>query len=177
MRRLDGRHHHPAIATGDHARCLRAEPGGGWPACGSPAGSTVWCPGSCGGQSRPVSGERGEKLTAGLRPRCCPAAPPYRHVLATLLEALSQHGDHVLVVVQELLDQLAEASLHVLVLDLQAERQQKQRSSPPTSLRKEKNKNSQNSSCQRGGVLPGSEGNHLCVCGGCYISVIRTTLE
>lgn len=42
-------------------------------------------------------------------------------VSATLLEALSQHGDHVFVVVQQLLHQLTEARLLVLILDLQRE--------------------------------------------------------
>lgn len=88
----------------------------------------------------------------------------YRHVFATLLEALSQHGDHVFMVIQELLDQLAEASLHILILNLQPETQQKQRSSPS----KKKNNNTTLASpgipALRGKKkkLPGSEGNHLC---------------
>lgn len=44
----------------------------------------------------------------------------YLHVSATLPEALCQHGDHVLVVVQQLLHQLTEASLDILILDLSA---------------------------------------------------------
>lgn len=42
-------------------------------------------------------------------------------VPATLLEALSQHGDHVFVVVQQLLHQFTETCLLVLILDLQKE--------------------------------------------------------
>lgn len=42
-------------------------------------------------------------------------------VSATLLEALSQHGDHVFVVVQQLLHQFTEPGLLVLILDLQTE--------------------------------------------------------
>lgn len=40
-------------------------------------------------------------------------------VSPTLPEALGQHGDHVFVVVQQLLHQLAETRLHVLLFDLQ----------------------------------------------------------
>lgn len=39
-------------------------------------------------------------------------------VSATLLEALSQHGDHVFVVVQQLLHQFTETRLLILILDL-----------------------------------------------------------
>lgn len=42
-------------------------------------------------------------------------------VSATLLKALSQHGDHVFVVVQQLLHQFTETRLLVLILDLQEE--------------------------------------------------------
>lgn len=42
-------------------------------------------------------------------------------VSATLLEALSQHGDHVFVVVQQLLHQFTVTRLLVLLLDLQKE--------------------------------------------------------
>lgn len=132
----------PAAASGNHARCLRAEPDDAWPASGSPAESTAWCPGSCGGQSRPVTATQ-EKLTVMDADQS--GVPDgsvlvflqrYRHVFATLLEPLSQHGDHVFMVVQKLLDQLAEASLHILILNLQSETQQKQRSSPSTSPRR-----------------------------------------
>lgn len=44
------------------------------------------------------------------------------HVPATLPEALGEHGDHVFVVVQQLLHQLTETSLHVLVFDLSTNR-------------------------------------------------------
>lgn len=155
----------PAAASGNHARCLRAEPDDAWPASGSPAESTAWCPGSCGGQSRPVTATQ-EKLTvmdadqSGVPDGSVLAfLQRYRHVFATLLEALSQHGDHVFMVIQKLLDQLAEASLHILILNLQSETQQKQRSSPSTSPQRflsfprKKNQHnarfSQNSSCQR----------------------------
>lgn len=40
-------------------------------------------------------------------------------VSATLLEALGQHGDHIFVVVQQLLHQFTETRLLVLILDLQ----------------------------------------------------------
>lgn len=43
-------------------------------------------------------------------------------VPATLPEALGEHGDHVFVVVQQLLHQLTETSLHVLVFDLSTNR-------------------------------------------------------
>lgn len=42
-------------------------------------------------------------------------------VSATLLEALGQHGDHVFVVVQQLLHQFTVTRLLVLLLDLQKE--------------------------------------------------------
>lgn len=169
----------PAAASGNHARCLRAEPDDAWPASGSPAESTAWCPGSCGGRSRPVTATQ-EKLTvmdadqSGVPDGSVLAfLQRYRHVFATLLEPLSQHGDHVFMVVQKLLDQLAEASLHILILNLQSETQQKQRSSPSTSPQRflsfprKKNYNTTlpfpRIPAVRGKrILPGSEGNHLC---------------
>lgn len=42
----------------------------------------------------------------------------YLDVSATLPEALGQHGDHVFVVVQQLLHQFTETSLRFLILDL-----------------------------------------------------------
>lgn len=42
-------------------------------------------------------------------------------VPATLPEALSQHGDHVFVVVQQLLHQFTETGLDILILDLDTE--------------------------------------------------------
>lgn len=71
---------------------------------------------SCEGDTGEAAGHSGL-----AEARLLAATQPYRQVFATLLEALSQHGDHVFVVVQKLLDQLAEASLHVLILDLQPE--------------------------------------------------------
>lgn len=50
-----------------------------------------------------------------------PLSVSHLQVSATLLEALSQHGDHVFVVVQQLLHQFTEPGLLVLVLDLQTE--------------------------------------------------------
>lgn len=75
----------------------------------------------------------------GANPRQLPAGAllvpvqRYRQVFATLLEALSQHSDHVFMVIQKLLNQLTESSLHILVLNLQSESQQKQHLSPATS--------------------------------------------
>ena len=42
----------------------------------------------------------------------------YLDVSAAFPEALGEEGDHVFVVIQQLLDQLTEATLHLLVLDL-----------------------------------------------------------
>lgn len=42
----------------------------------------------------------------------------YLDVSAALPEALRHHGDHVFVVVQQLLHQLAETGLRFLILDL-----------------------------------------------------------
>lgn len=42
-------------------------------------------------------------------------------VPATLPEALSQHGDHIFMVVQQLLHQFTETGLNVLILDLDIE--------------------------------------------------------
>lgn len=48
----------------------------------------------------------------------------YRHVFTALLESLSQHGNHVFMVIQKLPDQFTEPSLHILILNLQSEVQQ-----------------------------------------------------
>lgn len=65
-----------------------------------------------------VCGQHSDSQTGA---QCCIQEVAEDHLIldmsATLPEALGQHGDHIFVVVQQLLHQLTETTLHFLILD------------------------------------------------------------
>lgn len=70
-------------------------------------------------KSKMVRGQHSDSQTRAER--CIQEVADDRLILdvsATLPEALSQHGDHILMVIQQLPHEFAETSLHVLIFDL-----------------------------------------------------------
>lgn len=110
---------------------LHAGQDGVWPACECPDETSASCPGNYESASHPkiyfykTQMKRNDRLTLQIcqrtnkqRIRAPDGCGPYVNVFATLPKSFSEQGDHVFMIVEELLNELAVASFCFLVFDL-----------------------------------------------------------